>query len=181
MSAARQMRWSRAISEVEFARYGGHLIRRKRHQRARRRIVARGARRAAHLGLLALGKTASRQTVHRTVCRSLTPQGEGLKRMNCRERSELRCADLGVDEKHLGYSASPTGEVAHSDRRGYRLAVLSLCALSTGTPNARKLTSGTPYHRKRSLHLPLPPQAVPTLAPSTASGPPPPMGEAKNG
>ena len=50
------------------------------HQRARRRIVARGARRAAHLGLLALGKTASRQTVHRTVCRSLTPQGEGLVR-----------------------------------------------------------------------------------------------------
>ena len=31
LSVARQMRWNRALSEVEFARYGGHLIRRKRH------------------------------------------------------------------------------------------------------------------------------------------------------
>ena len=30
------------------------------------------------------------------------------------------------------------------------MAILSLCAPSTGTPNARKLTSGNPYHRKRS-------------------------------
>ncbi len=45
------------------------------HQRAHRRIVARVVRRGARLALLALGKIALRQTVHRTVCRSLTPLG----------------------------------------------------------------------------------------------------------
>ncbi len=49
-------------------------------QRARRRIVVQVVRLAARPVLLALGKTASRKTVHRTVFRSLTPLGRRSKR-----------------------------------------------------------------------------------------------------
>ena len=98
LSGARPMRWSRTDRLLYSTSSGA-----AHHQRACRRIVARGVRRAVHPALLALGKTTSRKTVHRTIFRSLTPQGEGYERnesiapavreLPCGRELHLRCVN----------------------------------------------------------------------------------------